>query len=255
MSHDTFFFSHLHTELTHDIPLAMKISLLCDVSRGLAYLHNHTPSIIHPNLKAEDIMVSSAMVAKITDLSDAQYGSQRHNDVIAFGYLGAFTMNVNAELMISKEKREAKLFNDDEIDLIEILIPCFSEDVQSRPSIPKVLEKLEQLARRVPFQFGQMGAMMHMIKEWRREVTSGEQETTSKMSEAASSPDTVPQKEASPPTQATSWQEAVKEKDQLLVELRGKNSELLGRKEELEKKLIDLEERLKQLETTFMNGN
>ena len=240
--------------------MAMKLSLLCDVARGLAYLHNHTPSIIHPNLKAEDIMVSSAMVAKITDLSDAQYGLKRHKDAIAFGYVGAFTMNVSPDLMVVKAEREVEAFTDVERDLIEILVPCFSEDEQSRPPIPKVLEKLEQLAKRVPFQFSQMGAMMQLISEWRREVTSCEQEIkasaneTSEQTEATSSPDPVPQKESTPPIQATSWQELVKEKEQLLVELRGRNSELLGTKEELEKKLGDQDERLKQLTMTNMNG-
>ena len=228
--------------------MAMKLSLLCDVARGLAYLHNHTPSIFHPNLKPEDIMVSSAMVAKITDLSDAQYGLKRYNDAIAFGYIGAFTMNVSPP------------FTDVDGDLLEILVPCFSEDEQSRPPIPKVLEKLEQLAKCVPFQFGQMGAMMHMISEWRREVASCEQEIKasandmSEQTEATSSPDPVPEIEPTPPIQATSWQELVKEKEQLLVELRGKNSELLGTNEELEKKLVDQEERIKQLTMTNMNG-
>ena len=52
------------------IPLALKRSILEDVSRGLLYLHKHTPQIIHRDLTAKNVLLTSYFVAKITDLGN-----------------------------------------------------------------------------------------------------------------------------------------------------------------------------------------
>lgn len=54
------------------LPLGLKQSILQDVASGLSYLHNHTPVIIHRDLSARNILLSSAMVAKIADLGMAR---------------------------------------------------------------------------------------------------------------------------------------------------------------------------------------
>ena len=59
-------------ENTGDIPLAVKRSILCDVARGLTYLHSKTPPIIHRDLTAKNVLLNSAMVAKIADLGVAR---------------------------------------------------------------------------------------------------------------------------------------------------------------------------------------
>ena len=56
------------------MPLQMKISLMCDVARGLRYLHGHTPrAIIHRDLSSNNVLVSSNMVAKIGDLGTMRF--------------------------------------------------------------------------------------------------------------------------------------------------------------------------------------
>ena len=50
------------------IPLSTKLSILLDVSYGLLYLHTHSPSIIHRDLTAPNILVTDDMRAKIADL-------------------------------------------------------------------------------------------------------------------------------------------------------------------------------------------
>ena len=50
------------------IPLSIKLSILLDVSYGLLYLHTHTPTIIHRDLTAPNILVTDDMRAKIADL-------------------------------------------------------------------------------------------------------------------------------------------------------------------------------------------
>ena len=55
-----------------NIPLAMKISILLDVTWGLDYLHQHSPPIIHRDLTAKNILLNLAMEAKIADLGVAR---------------------------------------------------------------------------------------------------------------------------------------------------------------------------------------
>ena len=111
-------------ETTPNIPLVLKCSMLDDVSRGLLYLHQHTPQIIHRDLTAKNVLLTSSLVAKITDFgnarivnlqpgqlartlsrlpgtlaymppealsANARYGPSL--DVFSFGHLALFTLN------------------------------------------------------------------------------------------------------------------------------------------------------------------
>ena len=63
----------LHTSLDDllakqpEIPLSWKISILLDVLKGLAYLHNQKPAVIHRDLTAKNVLLTTDMMAKITD--------------------------------------------------------------------------------------------------------------------------------------------------------------------------------------------
>ena len=59
-------------ENTPDIPLAKKCSILQDVARGLVYLHGRTPAVIHRDLTARNVLLDSAMVAKIADMGNSR---------------------------------------------------------------------------------------------------------------------------------------------------------------------------------------
>ena len=111
-------------ETVPNISLALKRSMLEDISRGLLYLHKHTPQIIHRDLTAKNVLLTSSLVAKITDFGNARivnlqpgqlactlsrlpgtlaymppealsasarYGSSL--DVFSFGHLALFTLN------------------------------------------------------------------------------------------------------------------------------------------------------------------
>ena len=56
----------------HEIPLALKISILADIAKGLIYLHNCSPPVIHRDLSTKNVLLNSAMVAKISDLGNAR---------------------------------------------------------------------------------------------------------------------------------------------------------------------------------------
>ena len=55
-----------------DIPFSLKRSILLDISRGLFYLHGHSPPIIHRDLTARNILFTPSMHAKIADLGNAR---------------------------------------------------------------------------------------------------------------------------------------------------------------------------------------
>jgi serine/threonine protein kinase len=59
-------------ETVPNIPIALKRSILEDVSRGLLYLHKHTPQIIHRDLTAKNVLLNSFFMAKITDLGNSR---------------------------------------------------------------------------------------------------------------------------------------------------------------------------------------
>ena len=53
-------------------PLPLILHVLKDVTKGLMYMHNQTPPIIHRNLTAKNILINrTTMIAKIADIVDA----------------------------------------------------------------------------------------------------------------------------------------------------------------------------------------
>ena len=55
-------------ETHQDLPLQIKHSILLDVAKGLNYLHCKRPPIVHRDLTANNILLTSNFIAKISDL-------------------------------------------------------------------------------------------------------------------------------------------------------------------------------------------
>ncbi len=55
-------------ETSPNIPVNLKVYFLVGTSRGLVYLHSHTPPIAHQDLSAKNILVDNGLNAKIADL-------------------------------------------------------------------------------------------------------------------------------------------------------------------------------------------
>ena len=54
------------------LPEAMSYGILYDVALGLRYLHEHSPPIIHRDLSANNVLLTSSMNGKISDLGVAK---------------------------------------------------------------------------------------------------------------------------------------------------------------------------------------
>ncbi len=63
---------HEILESNPDIPLDIKCSILHDSALGLRHLHGRSPPIIHRDLTARNILLTSDMTAKISDLGVAR---------------------------------------------------------------------------------------------------------------------------------------------------------------------------------------
>ena len=59
-------------ETVPNIGLPLKLSILEDVAKGLLYLHNHEPPIIHRDLTARNVQLTEFFVAKITDFGNSR---------------------------------------------------------------------------------------------------------------------------------------------------------------------------------------
>ena len=51
---------------------SIKTSVLLDVAKGLVYLHSHSPPVIHRDLTARNVLLTSTIQAKIADLGNAR---------------------------------------------------------------------------------------------------------------------------------------------------------------------------------------
>ena len=59
------------------LPLSLKRSVLEDVASGLVYLHKRTPPVIHRDLTSRNVLLTSSLVAKITDMGNSRIVNMR----------------------------------------------------------------------------------------------------------------------------------------------------------------------------------
>ena len=60
------------SRVTSYIPLSLKCSIIHDIASGLAYLQHRSPPVVHGDLSARNVLLDSAMVAKIAGLGVAR---------------------------------------------------------------------------------------------------------------------------------------------------------------------------------------
>ena len=64
-------------EHVHGLPISFKRSVLEDVASGLLYLHKMQPPVIHRDLTSKNVLLTSSLVAKITDMGNSRITSIR----------------------------------------------------------------------------------------------------------------------------------------------------------------------------------
>ena len=59
-------------EHIHNLHLSLKCSVMEDVASGLLYLHNRPSPVIHRDLTANNVLLTSSLVAKISDMGNSR---------------------------------------------------------------------------------------------------------------------------------------------------------------------------------------
>ena len=64
------------------IPLTLKRSILENVASGLLYLHKRNPPVIHRDLTSKNVLLTSSIVAKITDMGNSRIADMRPGQMV-----------------------------------------------------------------------------------------------------------------------------------------------------------------------------
>ena len=96
-----------------DLSLSLKCSVLEDVASGLLYLHKRPSPVIHRNLNPNNVLLTSSLVAKISDIGnwsvvenrvlpvtadgmyippDVDLGNQPSFDILSFGKIALYSL-------------------------------------------------------------------------------------------------------------------------------------------------------------------
>lgn len=73
---------HALLETVPNIPLVLKYTILEDIARGLRYLHTHDPLIIHRDLSANNVLMTSSLGAKISDMGNSRIVTQHTGQLV-----------------------------------------------------------------------------------------------------------------------------------------------------------------------------
>ena len=65
-----------------DIPLTLKRSILENVASGLLYLHKRNPPVIHRDLTSNNVLLTSSLMAKITDMGNSRIADMRPGQMV-----------------------------------------------------------------------------------------------------------------------------------------------------------------------------
>ena len=160
-------------EMQKPFPLSMKCSILHNVASGLAYLHERTPPIIHRDLSARNVLLTSGMVAKIADLGVARI-MPRMRDAATMTKAPGAGIYMPPE---AKEKEKSKY--DASIDIFSLgvvaifalsqTLPCNLLE-PTYPDEKKIIVGRSELQRRDEYmqiiysQLGQKHPLIQMIK-------------------------------------------------------------------------------------------
>lgn len=159
-------------------PKHEKYTLLLDVTRGLQYLHNKASPVVHGHISAKNVLLTSAMQAKISDLirfetqgtitpnlpyQPPEGMASTSGDIFCIGdlILQVILQKLPAPLEdknhhedpgettnLSEVQRRKRFFDSigDGLDSVkDIAVKCLADDSSARPSPTALIEDLEKI--------------------------------------------------------------------------------------------------------------
>ena len=122
--------------------MGLKCSVLHNVASGLAYLHERSPPVIHRDLSAKNVLLTSELVAKIADLGVARIMPMRASATMTKAPGASIYMPPEAVAAASSNSEKSKY--DASIDIFSlgiITIFTLSEDFPCNPLAPTYLDE------------------------------------------------------------------------------------------------------------------
>ena len=159
-------------ETRPDIPLGLKHSFLYDVAQGLCYLHSRSPPLIHRDLSARNVLLNSAMTAKIADLGVAR--------IVPSLRVATMTKAPGASIYMPPEALGDESRYDMTIDIFSLgVVAIFTLtqrfphkvlaqvylDQHERPAIRSELERRGEYMQQIYRQFCDIHPLVQMIKQ------------------------------------------------------------------------------------------
>ena len=175
----------LHKSDKQKFPPQIRLLILQDVARAVAYLHSRNPPIVHRDLTVNNVLLTSNMSAKVADLGVAkivdisymsticpgamvymapetlkkhpQYGIEI--DVYSYGVLGFHTFTGSwplhhgvrkddGSVLTDLERCHADLIDENHVFLKETFASCLHFDPQLRLKASEIRDKITEVVRR-----------------------------------------------------------------------------------------------------------
>ena len=162
---------HELLETRPNIPLGFKRSFLCDVANGISYLHSRSPPLVHRDLSARNVLLSTAMKAKIADLGMAR--------IVPSLRVATMTKAPGASVYMPPEALEDESRYDMTIDIFalgvvaiftltqrfphKVLAPVY-QDQHGRIAARSELERREEYMQQIYRLFSESHPLVQMIK-------------------------------------------------------------------------------------------
>ena len=160
------------TALKPYIPLSLKCSILRDIAQGIAYLHNQSPPVVHRDLSARNVLLNSAMVAKIADMGMARILPEKNNTTM--------TKAPGAFIYMPPEALEDKSKYDTSIDLFSLGVvaifalaqefphklkaPTYADEKKGSLVARTELERREKYTKKIYSAFPKTHALIHLME-------------------------------------------------------------------------------------------
>lgn len=84
-----------------DIRIGVRVSIMTDIARGLAYLHCQSPPIIHRDVSARNVLLSATLEAKISDLWNARIVDLSPMEVARLSYNTRYLVYMPPEILVA----------------------------------------------------------------------------------------------------------------------------------------------------------
>ena len=153
------------------LPTEISYSILRDVAVGLHFLHDNTPPIIHRDVTANNVLLTSQMTAKISDLGMAKIlnlepARMIHHMTVCPGTLSYMPPEALVSDAVYDTKLDCFSYGVLMIHVLCGVWPITMEYLQPDPKNPNQLCPLTEIQRRAKYlnQIGHNHSLMKLIK-------------------------------------------------------------------------------------------